>query len=68
MGVVDMAARECRSLGEREGTRSEYPDIEEQEEDSEKKAKPDSPADAGALGHAKHTGHIPPETGSGVVE
>lgn len=61
---------ECGGTSQRDikGIRSEYPHIEEQEEDSKKEAEPDSPADAGAVGHAKHAVHIPAESDSSVIE
>ena len=57
-----------QSQRDSKGIRSEYPHIEEQEKDSEKKAEPDSPANAGALGHAEHAVHIPSESDSGVIK
>ncbi|CAP98416.1 hypothetical protein PCH_Pc22g11280 [Penicillium rubens Wisconsin 54-1255] len=60
--------RKCTSSRDSKGIRSKYPYIEEQEEDGEKEAEPNSPADAGAVGHAKHAVHIPAESDSGVVE
>lgn len=60
--------RECTSSRDSRGILSKYPHIEEQDEDSEKEAEPNSPADAGALGHTKHAVHIPAESDSGVVE